>query len=116
MIQDLSLHAYNTFGMEVKATALVEVDHEEELVEIYSKIVPQFKQSLILGGGSNILFTSDFEGLVLLNRIKGVKVLEENETSVVLEVGAGEVWHELVMYAVERGWSGIENLALIPER
>lgn len=114
IIQDSSLHAYNTFGMEVKASALLEVEHQEDLAEIYSHIVPQFKKSLILGGGSNVLFTADFDGLVLVNRIKGITLVHDNETSVVLEVGAGEIWHELVMYAVERGWSGIENLALIP--
>jgi UDP-N-acetylmuramate dehydrogenase len=69
---------------------------------------------LSLGGGSNILFTKDFDGLVILNNIKGKEIINQNQKSVFLKIGAGENWHELVMYCVDNGWGGIENLSLIP--
>lgn len=68
---------------------------------------------MILGGGSNILFSKDFEGYVLRPSIKGIDIVEENEKDVVVRVGAGEDWDEFVNYCVERGWGGIENLSLI---
>ena len=69
---------------------------------------------LILGGGSNILFTQDFDGIVLLNSIKGISVVDENENEIILEVGAGENWHEFVLYCVKKNYGGLENLSLIP--
>lgn len=68
----------------------------------------------MLGGGSNILFVNDFEGLVIHLNIKGREIIEENDKEVLIRVGAGENWHETVMYAVDNGWGGIENLSLIP--
>ena len=69
---------------------------------------------LILGGGSNLLFTKDFEGLVLHNAIKGMEVLNKNSTHSYIEAGAGEIWHELVLYAIDQNLGGLENLSLIP--
>jgi UDP-N-acetylmuramate dehydrogenase len=69
---------------------------------------------LILGGGSNILFTKDFEGYILRPAIKGIKIINESDTNITLKVGAGEDWDEFVAYCVGRGWGGIENLSLIP--
>jgi len=69
---------------------------------------------LILGGGSNILFTKDFEGTVLKNEIKGISLVETNENHVIVEVGAGEIWHSFVKYCIQQNWGGIENLSLIP--
>jgi UDP-N-acetylmuramate dehydrogenase len=74
----------------------------------------QNKPFLILGGGSNILFTNDFDGLVIKMEIKGIKLLNETSTDVLISVGAGENWHLLVKYCVQKGWGGIENLSLIP--
>lgn len=71
-------------------------------------------EKLVLGGGSNILFTADFDGLVIKNELNGIEVVNENDEEVFLKAGAGVVWHELVMYAVARNYGGIENLALIP--
>jgi UDP-N-acetylmuramate dehydrogenase len=79
-------------------------------------VLRQFKDVpiLILGGGSNLLFTDNFDGLVLAMRNKGIAIEEESDTEVLVKAAAGEVWHDLVMYATARGWGGIENLSLIP--
>lgn len=69
---------------------------------------------LILGGGSNILFTKDFEGLVLKNEIKGIELLHEDANYVYVKAGAGENWHQFVLHCISRGWAGVENLSLIP--
>lgn len=107
-----SLKKENTFGVDVSAKYFAEISAEEELMEILKKLVGV--KLFVLGGGANVLFTKDYEGLVIKNLIKGVKIKEEDEEKVVLEVGAGESWHELVMFAVERGWGGIENMVYIP--
>lgn len=111
---DISLRPYNTFGIEARAAYFARVSQENDLRRIL--VMEEFRElpKLVLGGGSNLLFTRDFEGLVLQVDMKGIAVLEENAESVLLEVGAGEVWHDLVLYCVEQGWGGIENLSLIP--
>lgn len=109
-----NLKAFNTFGIEATAPFFCEVHTVEELQELFR--TEKFKNVplLILGGGSNILFTRDPEGLVVLNKIGGIEVLEENEEQVCIKVGAGVVWHELVLYTIAKGWGGLENLSLIP--
>ena len=69
---------------------------------------------LILGGGSNILFTKDFNGLVLKNNIAGIKIIKEDEHHVYVKVGAGENWHQFVLHCIKNNWAGVENLSLIP--
>lgn len=107
---NISLKPYNTFGIDVVAQDLISVTDVAQLAEIGK--MPKAK--FILGGGSNVLFTAPPGGLVLRNQLKGIKKLVEDHDNVWLEVAAGEVWHDLVMHAVEQGWGGIENLALIP--
>ncbi|HCS21043.1 MAG TPA: UDP-N-acetylenolpyruvoylglucosamine reductase, partial [Bacteroidetes bacterium] len=114
MRENASLKSYHTFGIDVNARYLEEVHHTDELIALYQDEKYAALPKLILGGGSNVLFTQDFPGLVILNQIKGIKVLEENEATVKLRVASGEVWHELVLHCVEKGWGGIENLSLIP--
>lgn len=92
------------------AEHFLEIHNEEELKEAAG--LPYSLQAL--GGGSNVLLTGPVGGLVLLNRMKGITMLREDDRYVWLEVKGGEVWHELVVYTIERGWGGIENLALIP--
>tara|TARA_B110000879_G_C11137642_1_gene498827 strand:- start:822 stop:1838 length:1017 start_codon:yes stop_codon:yes gene_type:complete len=114
VLENYPLKKFNTFGINVKSKYLVEVNSTEEILEIIeSEKFKNFKK-LVLGGGSNVLFTKDYNGLIILNKIKGKKVTYQDADSVKLLVGAGENWHELVMYTVEKGWGGIENLSLIP--
>jgi len=109
--KNISLKPYNTFGIDVAATSFTEVDNIGELKTVLSKN----KQTLlILGGGSNLLFTKDFDGLAIKNNLKGISVVKENGTEVYLKVGAGEVWHEFVLFCIENNYAGIENLSLIP--
>ncbi|MHB1922587.1 MAG: UDP-N-acetylmuramate dehydrogenase [Chitinophagaceae bacterium] len=112
--ENFSLRHLNTFGMEVNARYFSEISKWEELEEIFSIDFFQSIPKMILGGGSNILFCEDFEGLVLNNRMLGITLLREDKGHVYLQVGAGENWHDFVMYCVNHGYGGVENLSLIP--
>jgi len=109
--ENVSLKDYNTFGIDVKARWLSSFDSQDALPEM---LEARPGPLLILGGGSNILLTRDFDGLVLRNGIKGIGVVREDAQYVYVRVGAGENWHGFVQYALERGWAGVENLSLIP--
>ncbi|WP_299823530.1 UDP-N-acetylmuramate dehydrogenase [uncultured Pontibacter sp.] len=111
---DYSLKAYNTFGIDVKAKLFVRFGTVQELQQLLRMPEVQQEEKLILGGGSNVLFTKDFEGVVLRNEIKGIEVVREDEQHVYLKAGSGEVWHEFVLYTLQHNLGGIENLSLIP--
>lgn len=112
--QNYDLTKLNTFGLSVNAKFFVEVHNEIDLVELFTS--PKFKdiKKIFLGGGSNVLFTKDFDGMVVLNKLKGIKILSESSKAVIVRSMGGEIWHDLVIFAVERGLWGIENLSLIP--
>lgn len=114
MIQEhFSLQAFNTFGIDVTAAGFARFQSVEEL----KALLPQrnsFNDLLILGGGSNILFTKDVDALVLLNEIKGIETVVENDQYIQLKAGAGVIWNDFVQYTVQNNWGGIENLSLIP--
>jgi UDP-N-acetylmuramate dehydrogenase len=117
--ENISLRPYNTFGMDVRARAFAGFHHLDELKELLEAAsnkpgVEWKNKTLILGGGSNILLTGDYDGLVLRNGITGIEVVKEDEEYVYVKAGAGENWHELVMHCVEQGFAGLENLSLIP--
>ena len=114
VIENYPLIKLNTFGIDVKAKYFTSINTVNELIEIKKSEKFKDHELLILGGGSNILFTKDFNGLVILNNIKGKEIVDQNDDSIILKIGAGENWHELVMYCVDNGWGGIENLSLIP--
>jgi len=111
---DYSLKLLNTFQIAAKAKYFSEFYSVEELRSLLQS--PQFvnEPKLILGGGSNILFTKDFDGLVLQNKIKGIEIVNEDEEHVFVKAGAGELWHQLVLFCIDKGFAGIENLSLIP--
>jgi len=113
MIQtNINLKEYNTFGISVKAEMFAVFSSIEELKQILS--FRNDKKILVLGGGSNLLLTKDFDGLVIKNEIKRFEVIEETASEVIVESGAGENWHEFVLNCIDKGFGGIENLSLIP--
>ncbi|WP_421920135.1 UDP-N-acetylmuramate dehydrogenase [Marinifilum sp.] len=114
LIENYSLKKHNTFGIEAKARYFFEFETEEEIKDFLKKNNIIDTQYIILGGGSNLLFTEDFDGLVLHPNITGIELLDEDEDSVLLRVGCNEDWDEFVEWAVENNLYGIENLSLIP--
>lgn len=104
----------NTFGVDVNSKFFAEVFSEDELINLLSDKEINRNRKLILGGGSNILFTKDFDGLVIKLCSKNITVVEENIESVIIEADAGVIWDDLVKFCVERNFGGIENLTLIP--
>ncbi|MBL4708274.1 MAG: UDP-N-acetylmuramate dehydrogenase [Flavobacteriales bacterium] len=114
MIQQKNLKSLNTFGIEAFAKQFIDLKSFEEASVFFKSEDLSDQNILILGGGSNLLLTQDFNGLVIQNLLKDIAVIEENEDSITLKVGAGENWHEFVMYCVNNGYAGVENLSLIP--
>ncbi len=111
---DVELLPYNTFHVAARTAHLARFRSLDELRTLLS--APELKDlpRLVMGGGSNMLFTRDWPGVVLLNEIEGIDVLEETDDHVIVRSGSGVVWHEFVAYCVGKGWGGVENLSLIP--
>ncbi len=111
---NISLKKLNTFGINVKCKLFYEINNKGNLKELIK--TNQFKQNnyLILGGGSNILFTEDYDGLIIKNEIRGIDIIDEDDETKRIKVGAGENWHQFVLWTIKNELSGIENLALIP--
>lgn len=114
VVQDFCLQAYNTFGFPVYTRYYLMAYHEAEAIEALGRAHRAGIDVLVLGGGSNLLLVKDWPGLVLHMQTKGKRILQETEQEILLQVSAGEHWHELVMWTVSQGWWGLENLALIP--
>ena len=116
--QNFSLKEYNTFGIDVSAKHFSNFGSIEELEEAlqYRKEVSANSPSplLILGGGSNVLFTNNFDGIVLKNELKGIELVSEDEEYYYVKACAGEIWHNLVEYCITNNYAGLENLSLIP--
>ena len=112
--QNVDLLPYNTFGIQATAKYFTTIKSVEEAQRLFTTEVFKREKHLILGGGSNILLTKDFDGLVAKVQIVGKQILHEDDSCITLRVGAGENWHAFVMYCVERNYGGVENLSLIP--
>ncbi len=112
--QNSSLQSLHSFGSNEKANYFATIDSIEAIEKSIQWAKEKNTPYLILGSGTNILFTKTFEGLVLKMEIMGIKKLKETASKVYLEVGAGENWHHFVIYCVQKGWGGVENLSLIP--
>jgi UDP-N-acetylmuramate dehydrogenase len=110
--QNISLRQFNSFGIDVTARHWAAFQSEEELKELLQ--VSAKEERLILGGGSNVLFTKDIDGWVLKNEINGIDLIKEDDAFVYVRAGAGVNWHAFVLYCIERNWAGVENLSLIP--
>ena len=114
MDTNVNLKELNTFGIEAFAKEFIKLNSSKEATDFFKETSLAQGHFLILGGGSNLLLTEDFDGVVIQNNIKGIEITEDNEEHVTLKVGAGENWHELVLYCIEHNYAGIENLSLIP--
>jgi UDP-N-acetylmuramate dehydrogenase len=114
ILSDFPLFKFNTFGIEACAKEYVEVKDEGELFQLVKDRKLGSKQLLFLGGGSNILFTGDYNGTVIKISTSGKEIISEDEETIVLKVAAGEDWDSLVEYCVNQGWAGLENLSGIP--
>tara|TARA_B110000116_G_C16787613_1_gene561864 strand:+ start:1147 stop:2145 length:999 start_codon:yes stop_codon:yes gene_type:complete len=112
MEKNKSLKSFNTFGVHYTSASFINIASINELKAALLNNV--FKNKFILGGGSNILFTKNIEGVCLHINIKGKKIIKESSSSVIVEVNAGEKWHNLVLWCIRNNFGGIENLALIP--
>ena len=112
--ENISLKPFNTFGIDQNARFFVQVSSVEELKEALKFAKTEDLEVFILGGGSNILLTQDLNLLVIKLEIKGIELLHEDADHVWVKSGAGEIWHDFVLFALEKYWAGIENLSLIP--
>lgn len=111
--ENISLKKFNSFGIDVSAAYFASFNSQEEIASILTETGNR-KSLLVLGGGSNILFTRNVDGLVLKNEISGISRIGEDEEYYYIKAGAGENWHGFVLHCIENGYAGVENLALIP--
>lgn len=114
ILQDSSLLNFNSFGVNHKSKYLIIIENRDDISNIINNKDIRNEKKLIIGGGSNILFTKDFDGIVLVNKIMGIDKFYEDENIVKIKVGSGENWDEFVSYCVENSYYGVENLSLIP--
>jgi len=114
IFQNISLKPYNTFGIEANASQFVELQTLEEVQVLCQTFNLTDRKLLILGGGSNILLTKDFDGMAIKINLKGIEIVKENDEEVWVQAMAGESWHSFVTHCVEKNWGGVENLSLIP--
>jgi len=114
ILKNYPLTHLNTLGIEAKAAFYAVVHSVDELRDLIK--IPEVLNvpRLVLGGGSNILLSKDFPGLVIHNSIRGIEILKEDEDWALVKSGAGEVWHEFVCFVIDKGLGGVENLSLIP--
>ncbi len=111
---NISLKPLNTFGIDAKAKEFVDIQSREELEVLCSNFNLINRNVLVLGGGSNMLLTKDVDGMVIKISIKGIEITNEDNDNVWVKAMAGEVWHDLVLWTIEKGYGGLENLSLIP--
>ena len=114
IFKNSSLYKLNSFGVKHKSKYLIEIKRKEDISFIINNKDLINEKIIIVGGGSNILFTKDFDGIVLLNKILGITKLDEDKNFIKIRVGSGENWDKFVSYCVDNNYYGIENLSLIP--
>jgi len=112
--QNTSLKNYNTFGLEVNADYFTSVNSIEDLISVLRDNRFLDLPKTFLGGGSNVLLTKDYHGLIIHNCLKGIEVVNQDAENVFVEAASGEVWHDFVLYCIDKGYGGVENLSLIP--
>lgn len=110
--QNISLKHYNTFGIDVNAKYFTSVTSTKALIDVLK--LENYPNKLLLGGGSNMLLTKNFDGLVIHVNIKGIEVVTEDDNFVTIKANAGTNWHTFVLWCLNNNYGGIENLSLIP--
>ena len=110
--ENFSIKKYNTFGIDTSAKYFAGFNSIEQLQALTERFAHE--KIMILGGGSNVLFTKDFNGIVLRNEIKGIHIIDEDPLHYYLRAGSGEIWHQFVMHCINNNYAGVENLSLIP--
>ncbi len=114
IVPDAELTGLNTFGLPARAARLVRVRHADQVQALIGEAGWAVRPRLVLGGGSNLVLSADFAGTVLKVDIPGRRLLRSTQEAWIVEAGAGENWHDFVRWTLAQGWSGLENLALIP--
>jgi len=109
--ENISLKPFHSFAMEVNARYFTRLSSMDQLPQIFGW---KKSSSMVLGGGSNLLFTKNYDGLIIKNEMKGIHLIREDDHHVYVRAGAGEGWHSLVLHCINNGWAGMENLSLIP--
>ena len=112
--ENYPLKNLNTFGINAEARYFIALSSIDEIQEIIAEKIFKNNKKLILGGGSNLLFCKNFDGIILKNNLKGIKSIKEDADYYYIKAGAGEVWHDLVMHCINNNYGGVENLSLIP--
>jgi len=112
--ENISLQALNTFGIQANAKFFTELNSESDFLSLINDPCFKSNKHFILGGGSNILLTESYDGLIIKNNIKGIKISDETNDHVLVTASAGEGWHQFVLYCISNNWGGLENLSLIP--
>lgn len=114
ILEYFSLQPFNTFGIKATARYFCRIKTKEEVIHLVKDELQYYKKFLFVGGGSNILFCDDYDGLVIKNEIEGIEILKEDDNHIWIKSFSGTNWHELALYCVNNNYGGIENLSLIP--
>ena len=114
ILENFPLKELNTFNIECNAKYFVRLTEAEQIKSLINTQVFKKNKFLVLGGGSNILFSHDFTGLIIQPKIDGIEILDETNMDIRISVGCGIEWDNLVAYCVAHNWGGIENLSKIP--
>ena len=114
ILNNISLKNYNTFGIDARSAYFTEIFSENDLEDLFVNSVFKENKRIVLGGGSNILFSGDFKGLVIRNNLSGIGLSDFDNERIELAAGAGVIWNDLVKYTIKKNLGGIENLSLIP--
>ncbi len=114
LLENISLKPYNTFGIDVLTKYFAPFSNIDELADLLDFTFQKQLKYLVIGGGSNILFTKNFDGLIIKNAISGVKLINENDDFYFIKAAAGMLWHQFVLHCIKNNYAGVENLSLIP--
>jgi len=114
VFKNISLKKYNTFGLDYRAENVIHIDKLKEALSLFRGEVTFKKPLLVLGSGSNILFTNNYKGTIIRPDFRGIRIENEDDKHVIISAGSGVIWDKLVEWCVEKGFSGLENLSLIP--